>query len=85
MRTDRLGRCGVGQVGDVIGIFASAYGDGEDAEPIFDVAYRATIGSGELVVSDESEEAGWFSLDEFPAPAFAGERRALETLRSSRR
>jgi ADP-ribose pyrophosphatase YjhB (NUDIX family) len=73
------------EVGDVIGIFASAYGDGEDAEPIFDVAYRATIGSGELVVSDESEEAGWFSLDEFPAPAFAGERRALETLRASRR
>lgn len=65
----------------VIGIFASAYGTGEDAEPIFDVAYLCRLSGGELEVSDESEEAAWFPLAEFPEPAFAGERQALAELR----
>jgi ADP-ribose pyrophosphatase YjhB (NUDIX family) len=73
------------EVGAVIGIYASSYGDGEDAQPIFDVAYRGAIAGGELEVSDESEEADWFSLAEFPRPAFAGERRALADLRSTAR
>lgn len=66
---------------EVIGIFSSAYGDGDDAEPIFDVAYRARVTGGELDVSEESAEAGWFSLADFPRPAFAGERAALAALR----
>jgi ADP-ribose pyrophosphatase YjhB (NUDIX family) len=66
---------------EVIGVFSSTYGEGDDAEPIFDVAYRARIAGGELDVSEESSEAGWFSLAEFPRPAFAGERRALAALR----
>jgi ADP-ribose pyrophosphatase YjhB (NUDIX family) len=69
------------EVQGVIGVFASTYGEGEDAEPIFDVAFRATA-DGELEVSDESEEAGWFSLAEFPEPAFKGEREALAVLRA---
>jgi ADP-ribose pyrophosphatase YjhB (NUDIX family) len=71
------------EVGAVIGIYASSYGDGEDAQPIFDVAFRCAITGGELEVSDESEEAGWFPLAEFPQPAFAGERLALASLRGS--
>lgn len=71
------------EVGAVIGIYASGYGDGPDALPIFDVAYRCAIAGGALEVSDESEEAGWFPLAAFPRPAFAGERRALATLRAS--
>jgi ADP-ribose pyrophosphatase YjhB (NUDIX family) len=67
--------------GEVIGIFASSYGEGEDAIPIFDVAYRCRLLGGEMEVSEESSEAGWFPLDEFPRPAFEGERRALATLR----
>jgi 8-oxo-dGTP diphosphatase len=70
------------EVDDVLGIFASTYGDGEDAKPIFDVAYRCRITGGDFVVSDESEEAGWFPLAEFPEPAFEGERLALAALRS---
>lgn len=69
-----------------IGIFASTYGDGAEALPIFDVAYRCRIsdaGGAELAVSDESSEACWFPLAEFPRPAFAGERQALERLRES--
>jgi len=66
----------------VIGIFASAYGPGADGEPIFDVAYRCRITGGELEVSEESSEAGWFALDEFPEPAFEGEREALAALRA---
>ena len=66
---------------EVIGVFSSAYGSDEDAEPIFDVAYRCKLVGGELEVSDESEEAGWFSLEEFPEPAFAGERQALARMR----
>ena len=71
------------EVGAVIGIYASSYGDGEDAQSIFDVAFRCAITGGELEVSDESEEAGWFPLAEFPRPAFAGERLALASLRGS--
>ena len=66
----------------VIGIFASAYGDGDEGEPILDVAYRCRIAGGELEVSEESSEAGWFTLEEFPEPAFEGERRALAALRA---
>ena len=73
------------EAGEVIGIFASSYGDGEDAQPIFDVAYRCRIVRGEeLEVSDESLEAGWFALEEFPPPAFEGERQALAALRAGR-
>ena len=71
--------------GSVIGIFDSTYGDDAGARPIFDVAYRCRIIGGELDVSDESVEAGWFTLAEFPQPAFAGERRALEALRATSR
>ena len=67
----------------VIGIFSSRYGRAEDATAIFDVAYRCRLVGGEMQVSDESLEAGWFTLDEFPQPAFEGERMALEALRGS--
>jgi ADP-ribose pyrophosphatase YjhB (NUDIX family) len=72
------------EVAAVIGIYPSTYGDGPDAQPIFDVAYRCEIVGGELEVSDESEEANWFPLAEFPRPAFAGERRALADLSAER-
>ena len=67
--------------GQVIGIFSSQYGEGEDAKAIFDVAYRCRVVGGEMSVSDESLEAGWFRLDDFPRLAFEGERKALATLR----
>ena len=65
----------------MIGIFSSRYGDGDDAQPIFDVAYRCRLAGGEMEVSDESSEARWFTLDDFPRPAFEGERQALALLR----
>ena len=67
--------------GEVVGIFASSSGEGEDAIPIFDVAYLCSLKGGEMEISDESLEAGWFSLDDFPLPAFEGERMALSALR----
>lgn len=69
------------EVRGVIGVFASTYGRGADAEPILDIAFEASAADGELDVSDESAEAGWFTLEEFPEPAFAGEREALAILR----
>jgi ADP-ribose pyrophosphatase YjhB (NUDIX family) len=66
---------------EVIGIFSSTYGDGDDAKAIFDVAYRCDLLGGELQVSEESSEAGWFTLEDFPEPAFEGERKALARLR----
>lgn len=69
------------EVEDVIGIFASWYGEGEDAKSIFDVAYRCRLVRGDLDVSDESLEAGWFTLADFPALAFEGERKTLASLR----
>lgn len=71
---------------EVIGIYSSSYGDGVEAKTILDVAYRCRLtgGSGErLEVSDESLEAGWFTLEDFPEPAFEGERKALAALRES--
>lgn len=68
----------------VIGIYASAYGDEENAEPIFDVAYLCRVVGGELEVSDESSESEWFPLAEFPEPAFEGERLAIADLRAAR-
>ncbi len=67
-----------------IGVFASTYGDGDDAKSIFDVAYRCRMVSDagdKLEVSAESSEARWFPLAEFPRPAFAGERQALARMR----
>jgi len=71
------------EVVDVIGVFSSEYGSGEDAKPILDIAYRCRLLGGEMEVSDESLEAGWFRLDDFPEPAFEGERKALAALRES--
>jgi len=72
------------EVTGVIGIFPSAYGEDEDAQSIFDVAYLCRIAGGRFEVSDESEGSDWFDLDDFPVPAFAGERRALTALRAAR-
>lgn len=68
-------------VGELIGAWPSTYGSGEYADPILGLAYRCRVVGGELEVSDESREAGWFSLGDFPRPAFADERRALAVLR----
>jgi ADP-ribose pyrophosphatase YjhB (NUDIX family) len=71
------------EVIEVIGIFPSTYG-GPGGKPIFDVAYRCRIAPGtsaELRISDESGEARWFPLAEFPEPAFSGEQQALAELR----
>lgn len=70
------------EVVGVIGIYASSYGVGDDALPIFDVAYRCSRLGGDLEISQESSEAAWFGLADFPSPAFAGERLALATLRA---
>lgn len=73
------------EVIELIGIFDSTYGSGEDAKPIFDVAFhcRITGEAAELDVSEESSEARWFPLAEFPEPAFAGEQKALARLRET--
>ncbi len=65
----------------VIGVFRSKYGSGDDAISIFDVAYLCRITGGELEVSEESTEGEWFTLEDFPEPAFEGERQALAALR----
>jgi ADP-ribose pyrophosphatase YjhB (NUDIX family) len=70
------------EVIDFIGAFPSTYGSGEDAQPILGLAYRGRILGGEIEISDESQEGDWFSLGEFPEPAFADERRVLTMLRA---
>ncbi len=67
----------------LIGIFASTYGQGDDAKPILDIAWRCTETGGELEISDESGEHAWFPLAEFPEPAFGGEQQALAALRAA--
>ncbi len=66
----------------LIGIYASTYGTGPEAQPIFDVAYHChEVPGGEWQISDESRQARWFPLAEFPQPAFHGEQLALADLR----
>jgi 8-oxo-dGTP diphosphatase len=72
------------EVGRVIGVFASRYGTGDDAMAIFDVALLCRPVGGELDVSEESSAAEWFTLADFPEPAFEGEREALAALREQR-
>lgn len=71
------------EVGEVIGIYSSTYGEGADGKPILDIAYHCRERGGELEISDESGQARWFALAEFPRPAFSGERQALAALRAS--
>ena len=67
----------------VIGVYSSRYGSGDEAKSIFDVAFHCRIKGGELeIAAEESSEARWFTLDEFPEPAFPGERSALAALRA---
>jgi ADP-ribose pyrophosphatase YjhB (NUDIX family) len=71
---------------EVIGIFSSDYGSENDEKSILDIAYRCRlVGEAELDVSDESGEARWFPLAEFPEPAFKGERKALAAIRATTR
>jgi 8-oxo-dGTP diphosphatase len=69
---------------ELIGIFPSTYGGDPDDMPIFDVAYLCLLNGGALEVSEESSEAKWFPLAEFPQPAFSGEQQALAALREMR-
>ncbi|HEU4658027.1 MAG TPA: NUDIX hydrolase [Capillimicrobium sp.] len=69
------------ELGEIVGTYASRYGDGDDARHTVDVAFTARVTGGELRLSDEHLDGRWFALDEAPEPAFAGERAALERLR----
>ena len=69
----------------VIGAYSSVYG--ETGRHTVDVGFLARVTSPpphDVVLSEEKSEAAWFTLDEFPAPAFAGERAGLADLRASR-
>ena len=72
------------EVGELIGAFSSAYAD--TGRSTLDLAYRCRLASADaqLEISDESGEAGWFALDDFPELAFEGERKALRAVRSGR-
>lgn len=70
------------EVDRVIGVYSSRYGTGDDVTRIFDVAFLCRTTGGELEIeTEESSEAEWFTLSEFPEPAFEGERAALADLR----
>lgn len=69
-------------VGELVGAFSSAYAD--TGRSTLDLAYRCRLAdpAAELVISDESEEAGWFALGQVPELAFEGERLALRAVRA---
>jgi ADP-ribose pyrophosphatase YjhB (NUDIX family) len=70
----------------VIGAYTSVYG--ETGRHTVDIGYHARLAAGQeaadIVLSDEKSEAAWFALDDFPSPAFAGERAGLADLKASR-
>ena len=70
------------EVVESLGAFPSTYGPGDDAQPLLGLAFLCRITGGAEEISDESEKAEWFSLADFPEPAFPDERRALAVLRS---
>ena len=66
---------------EIIGAFTSAYGD--TGRHTVDIAYLCRIEGGDFELDRvEKSDAAWVRLDEMPALAFAGERQALEALRS---
>lgn len=65
---------------EVFGAWTSRYGEG--GKWTVDIAYRCRRGGGAFALSDEKSEAAWLGLDDFPAPAFNGERQALAALRA---
>lgn len=69
----------------VLGAYASVYG--ETGRHTVDIGFHARVGPQhvtDMLLSDEKSEAAWFALDEFPDPAFAGERAGLADLKASR-
>ena len=64
----------------LLGAYGSVYG--ETGRHTVDLGYRARVTGGQLRLSEEKSEAAWFAADEFPAPAFAGERAGLADLRA---
>jgi NAD+ diphosphatase len=69
----------------VIGAYTSVYG--ETGRHTVDIGFLARIGKqhpADMLLSDEKSEAAWFPLDQFPDPAFAGERAGLADLKASR-
>jgi NAD+ diphosphatase len=68
----------------VIGAYASVYG--ETGRHTVDIGFHARLETqhpADMLLSDEKSEAAWFPLDEFPDPAFAGERAGLADLKAS--
>lgn len=67
----------------VIGAYSSVYG--ETGRHTVDIGFAARAQqTTNMLLSDEKSEAAWFALDEFPDPAFAGERAGLADLKASR-
>ena len=66
---------------EIIGAFTSEYGD--SGRHTVDIAYLCRIEGGEFELDrGEKSDAGWFRPEDMPRLAFAGEREALEALRS---
>ena len=67
----------------VIGAYSSIYG--ETGRHTVDVGFHARAQqTADMLLSAEKSEAAWFALDDFPDPAFAGERAGLADLKASR-
>jgi ADP-ribose pyrophosphatase YjhB (NUDIX family) len=69
----------------LIGAYTSVYG--ETARHTVDIGFHARVieqQSPDMLLSEEKSEARWFALDQFPDPAFAGERAGLADLKASR-
>jgi ADP-ribose pyrophosphatase YjhB (NUDIX family) len=65
----------------VIGAYSGHYG--VDGKHTVDIGYHCRVTGGELEISDEKSEFRWATLEDFPEPAFEGERRALAALRAA--
>lgn len=53
-------------VGDLVGVFPDAYGEGPDAVEIVNLVWEASVVSGEPVAADDVSELRWFALDALP-------------------
>jgi ADP-ribose pyrophosphatase YjhB (NUDIX family) len=62
----------------VIGAYTSRYGD--EGKWTVDVAFHCHAPHGEVMLSDESSDAAWVSIEQMPPLAFAGERSAFAQL-----
>jgi ADP-ribose pyrophosphatase YjhB (NUDIX family) len=59
------------EVGDFVGAYTDAYGDGPEASSVLNLVWEASVASGDPVPADDVSELRWFAKDALPEDELA--------------